>query len=37
MKAVRLHAYGDADVLRYENAPVPVVNPDDVLIRVIGT
>lgn len=37
MKAVRIHAYGDADVLRYEDAPEPVTEPDDLLIRVVGT
>lgn len=37
MKAVRIHAYGDASVLRYEDAPMPAVGDDDVLIRVIGT
>ncbi len=34
MKAVRIHEYGDPDVLRYEDAPRPVVKPDEVLIRV---
>lgn len=37
MKAVRIHAYGDASVLCYEEAPMPVVGDDDVLIRVVGT
>lgn len=34
MKAVRLHGYGGPEVLRYEDAPVPAVGPDEVLIRV---
>ncbi|MDY7230302.1 NADP-dependent oxidoreductase [Hyalangium rubrum] len=34
MKAVRIHAYGGLDVLRYEDAPRPSPRPDEVLIRV---
>ncbi|MFN0122125.1 MAG: NADP-dependent oxidoreductase [Blastocatellia bacterium] len=34
MKAIRIHEYGGADVLRYEDAPVTELLPDDVLIRV---
>lgn len=34
MKAIRIHGYGATDVLRYEEAPMPALNPDDVLIRV---
>lgn len=34
MKAVRVHEYGGPEVLRYEDAPRPVVKPDEVLIRV---
>src|SRR5262245_41020258 len=34
MKAVRIHEYGDPDVLRYEDAPRPVIGPGEVLIRV---
>ncbi len=34
MKAVRIHQYGGPEVLRYEDAPRPVVKPDEVLIRV---
>jgi NADPH:quinone reductase-like Zn-dependent oxidoreductase len=34
MKAIRIHDYGDVDQLRYEDAPVPEVGPDEVLIRV---
>jgi NADPH:quinone reductase-like Zn-dependent oxidoreductase len=37
MKAVQVHEYGGADVLRFEDAPRPTVGDDDVLIRVIGT
>ena len=37
MKAIRIHEYGDASVLRYEDAPMPTVQPDDVLIRVVAT
>jgi NADPH2:quinone reductase len=34
MKAVRFHELGGPEVLCYEDAPDPVVGPDDVLIRV---
>jgi NADPH:quinone reductase-like Zn-dependent oxidoreductase len=34
MKAVRIHEYGSATVLKYEDAPVPDIGPDGVLIRV---
>jgi NADPH:quinone reductase-like Zn-dependent oxidoreductase len=34
MKAVRMHAYGGAEVLTYEEAPRPEVKPGEVLIRV---
>ena len=34
MKAVRLHEYGGPEVLRYEDAPVPAIAPDEVLIQV---
>jgi NADPH:quinone reductase-like Zn-dependent oxidoreductase len=34
VKAVRFHEYGEASVLRYEDAPDPEVGADDVLIRV---
>lgn len=36
MKAVRIHAYGNADVLTYEEAPMPQLAPDDVLVRVVN-
>lgn len=34
MKAVRLHAFGGPDVLRYEDAPRPVPRAGEVLVRV---
>lgn len=34
MKAVRQHAFGGPDVLRYEDAPVPGLEPGEVLVRV---
>ena len=34
MKAVRIHAYGGPEVLRYEDAPLPLVKSDDLLIEV---
>jgi NADPH:quinone reductase-like Zn-dependent oxidoreductase len=34
MKAIRIHSYGDSDVLRYEEAPTPQIGPDEVLIKV---
>lgn len=37
MKAIQIHEYGDADVLRYEDAEKPQIQPDDVLIRVAAT
>lgn len=36
MKAARIHAYGDASQIRIEAAPLPTLNPDDVLIRVVA-
>lgn len=37
VKAVQIHEYGPAEVLRYTDVADPVVNDDDLLIRVIGT
>ena len=37
MKAVRLHAYGGIDELRYEDAPMPEPGPDEVLVKVAAT
>jgi NADPH:quinone reductase-like Zn-dependent oxidoreductase len=34
MKAIRLHEYGDASVLRLDDIPKPEPGPDEVLIRV---
>ncbi|CAM5354128.1 MULTISPECIES: NADP-dependent oxidoreductase [Streptomyces] len=34
MKAIRLHAFGGPRALRYEEAPVPVPAPGEVLVRV---
>lgn len=34
MKAIRMHAYGGADVLKYEDVPQPQPAADEVLIRV---
>jgi NADPH:quinone reductase-like Zn-dependent oxidoreductase len=37
MKAVRYHAYGDSDVLVYEEAARPVAGAGQVVVRVAGT
>lgn len=37
MKAVRFHEYGDPDVLRYEDADLPVAGAGQVRVRVAGT
>lgn len=34
MKAVRVHQFGDPEVLRYESVPVPEVQPGEVLVGV---
>src|SRR5207237_6971966 len=34
MKAVRFHQHGGPEVLRYEDAPQPELNPGEVLVRV---
>jgi len=34
MKAVQQHVFGGPEVLRYEDAPVPVLQPGEVLVRV---
>jgi NADPH:quinone reductase-like Zn-dependent oxidoreductase len=34
MKAVQIHTYGDPDVLKYEDAPTPTIQPEDILIKV---
>src|SRR5437868_5524537 len=37
MKAVRIHGYGNSSVLSYEDAPIPEILPDEVLIRVYAS
>ena len=34
MKAIRIHAYGGAEVLSYEDAPRPKAGPGEVLVAV---
>lgn len=34
MKAIRQHQFGGPEVLRYEEAPLPVLKPGEVLVRV---
>jgi len=34
MKAVRFHEHGGLDVLKYEDAPEPEIQPDEVLVKV---
>ncbi len=34
MKAIRLHEFGGAEVLRYEEVPIPELKPGEVLVRV---
>ncbi|HKT11352.1 MAG TPA: zinc-binding dehydrogenase [Terriglobia bacterium] len=34
MKAVRFHEHGGLDVLKYEDAPQPEIQPDEVLVKV---
>jgi NADPH:quinone reductase-like Zn-dependent oxidoreductase len=34
MKAVRIHEYGGADVVKYEDAPTPEIGDDGILIKV---
>ena len=36
MKAIRIHAYGDRSVLRYEDAPKPEIQPDEALVRIVA-
>ena len=33
MKAVRFHEHGGLDVLKYEDAPEPKIQPNEVLVR----
>ena len=34
MKAVRFHQHGGLDVLKYEDAPEPKVQPNEILVKV---
>jgi NADPH:quinone reductase-like Zn-dependent oxidoreductase len=34
MKAIIYHEFGDVDVLRYEDVPLPEINDDEVLVRI---
>jgi NADPH:quinone reductase-like Zn-dependent oxidoreductase len=36
MNAIRIHDYGDASALRYEDVPQPEIGPDEVLIKLHG-
>lgn len=36
MKAARIHAYGAPEVIRVEDAPMPEIGPDDLLIRTVA-
>jgi NADPH:quinone reductase-like Zn-dependent oxidoreductase len=36
MKAIRIHQYGDASVLRVDDAPVPDIAAGEVLVRVVA-
>ena len=37
MKAVRIHEYGNVDVLKIEDIPIPEISENDVLIKVYAT
>lgn len=37
MKAIRLHSYNVPEGLFYEEAPLPTINPDQVLVRIYAT
>ena len=37
MKAIRIHAYGDANALSYEDAPLPEPGPAQVRVKAIGS
>ena len=34
MKAVRFHEHGGLDVLKYEDAPEPKIQPNEILVKV---
>ncbi|MBM4166261.1 MAG: zinc-binding dehydrogenase [Ignavibacteria bacterium] len=33
MKSIRFHEFGNANVLRFEDAPMPIINDDEVLVQ----
>jgi NADPH:quinone reductase-like Zn-dependent oxidoreductase len=37
MKAIRMHTQGGPELLAYEDAPIPALQPGDALVRVIAT
>lgn len=37
MKAIRIHAYGSSEALRYENAPLPEMSDRQLLVKVYAT
>jgi NADPH2:quinone reductase len=37
MKAVRIHDFGDVDVLRYEDVPTPAPGPGEALVRITAS
>ncbi|MGF7231398.1 NADP-dependent oxidoreductase [Arachidicoccus sp.] len=37
MKAVRIHEFGGEEVLKYEDAPIPEIQDDDLLVKVFAT
>lgn len=36
-KVVRIHAYGNRDALAYEDAPIPTIGADEVLVKIHAT
>lgn len=37
MKAIQIHKFGGADELKYEDAPKPIIKPNEVLIKIHAT
>ncbi len=37
MKAIQIHQFGGTAELKYEDAPMPKINPDDVLVKIYAT
>lgn len=37
MKAICIHSYGNQDVLKYEDVPIPTILEDEILVRVIAS